>query len=373
MKRIISLLLTFTMVFCLLPTIALGDDAEALSGECGENLTWTLNAETGVLTISGTGEMSHYIRPQPAPWQQYQERIKSVVIEPGVTTIGEEAFEDCASLASVSISNTVTEIHAVSFRGCSSLTEIVIPASVKFIAHSAFGNCTALKKIYFAGDVPEFNDGIVYDNTTATAYYPLGNETWTEEVLKSYVCASFTWKTWVPPFLDVDTDRFYAPAVAWAMDNGVTSGVSETAFAPNTSCTRGQVITFLWRAAGSPAPTGDENPFADVSPDRFYYKAILWAVEQGITNGLTDSTFGPEKTVTRGQFVTFLWRTMGKPDAAGVKNPFTDVTSGRFFYDAVLWAAENGVTSGMTKTTFAPDDLCSRGQVVTFLFRNYGA
>ena len=373
MKKILSCILIFAMAFALAQpvTIALAAPTESPSGGCGENLTWMADLETGVLTIRGTGEMSHYVIDS-APWAPYKEKIKTVVIEPGVTTIGEAAFENCTGITSVSLPDTLTDIHAVSFRGCSNLTQIFIPASVTFIAHSTFGNCTALKKLYFAGDVPTFNDGIIYEDTVATVYYPLGNKTWTEEVLQSYIFQSFTCKAWIPPFLDVDAERFYGPAVAWAVNDGITSGMSETSFAPNGSCTRGQVITFLWRAAGKPEPAGTENPFTDVSSDRFYYKAILWAAEQGIANGLTDTTFGPEKTVTRGQFVTFLWRAAGKPEATGGENPFADVTEERFFYEAVLWAAEKGVTSGMTETTFVPDDFCTRGQVVTFLFRNYG-
>ena len=171
------------------------------------------------------------------------------------------------------------------------------------------------------------------------------------------------------PFVDVAQGRFYYKPVLWAVENGITSGMDATHFMPERSCTRGQVVTFLWRAMGEPEPRSTSCPFVDVGAGRFYYKAVLWAYENGITAGMDATHFAPEDTVTRGQFVTFLWRAEGKPAASG-SNPFTDVNSGRFYYNAVLWAAQNGITSGMTPTTFAPDRTCTRGQVVTFLYRD---
>ena len=173
------------------------------------------------------------------------------------------------------------------------------------------------------------------------------------------------------PFVDVKEGRFYYDPVLWAVEKGITSGMDATHFVPDGACTRGQVVTFLWRAEGCPEPEGTENPFVDVAPNRFYYKAVLWAAENGITAGMDATHFDPERTVTRGQFVTFLWRAAGKP-ATGGSNPFEDVSSGRFYYSAVLWAAANGITSGMDATHFQPETSCTRGQVVTFLYRAYG-
>ena len=170
-------------------------------------------------------------------------------------------------------------------------------------------------------------------------------------------------------FADVLAGKFYFDAVAWAMENKITHGMTETAFGPEDECTRGQVVTFLWRAAGSPEPEGTENPFTDVDEGRFYYKAVLWAVEKGITKGMTETSFAPNATCTRGQVVTFLWRAQNKPEAASAEHPFTDVEEGKFYYDAMLWAVENGITEGMTETTFAPNGTCTRGHVITFLFR----
>ena len=172
------------------------------------------------------------------------------------------------------------------------------------------------------------------------------------------------------PFDDVnEKDYFYAP-VLWAVENSITTGTGKTTFSPNNTCTRAQVVTFLWRAAGKPAPQSTENYFTDVAKGAYYYEAVLWAVEEGITNGLTQSTFGPESSCTRAQVVTFLWRAEGRPAPKSDENPFTDVAEGAYYYEAVLWAVEQGITTGMTKTTFGPESPCTRGQIVTFIYRS---
>lgn len=175
---------------------------------------------------------------------------------------------------------------------------------------------------------------------------------------------------WPNPFVDVAQERYYYTPVRWAADTGVTAGVDSTHFVPERSCTRGQVVTFLWRAHGCPAPKSVQCPFGDVSPQRYYYQAVLWAAEQGITDGVDATHFAPERTVTRGQLVTFLWRAEGCPAAAGT-NPFADVERGRFYYDAVLWAARTGITTGVDATHFMPNQSCTRGQVATFLYREF--
>ena len=170
-------------------------------------------------------------------------------------------------------------------------------------------------------------------------------------------------------FYDVPTDMWYADAVKWAAENGVTNGTAPFVFSPDSACTRGQVVTFLWRAAGSPEPESEENPFVDVTPMDYYYKAVLWAVEQGITNGMDPIYFGPDVACTRAHVVTFLWRWHNKPAAEG-GNPFVDVHADDYYYNAVLWAVSTGVTNGTGVITFSPDDTCTRGQIVTFLYRD---
>ena len=169
------------------------------------------------------------------------------------------------------------------------------------------------------------------------------------------------------PFVDVPADAYYYDAVDWAVSNGITNGTSDTTFSPNNACTRAQMVTFLWRSAGSPEPSGSSNPFTDVAASAYYYDAVLWAVEQGITNGTTATTFSPNATVTRGQTVAFLWRYAGSPAASGTS--FTDVAADAYYATAVAWAASKGITSGTTATTFNPNDPCTRAQIVTFLYR----
>ena len=171
------------------------------------------------------------------------------------------------------------------------------------------------------------------------------------------------------PFTDVkESDYFYDP-VLWAVEKGITTGVTKTTFGPEKPCTRGQVVTFLWRASGSPKATNRTNPFTDVPSNAYYYEAVLWAVEKGITTGVTKTTFGPDKTCTRGQVATFLWRAQDKPAPTTTHNPFTDISETEYYYSAVLWAVEKGVTNGISKTAFGPDKDCTRGQIVTFLYR----
>ena len=168
-------------------------------------------------------------------------------------------------------------------------------------------------------------------------------------------------------FTDVPADAWYAGAVAWAVEQGITSGTSDTTFSPNVSCTRAQMVTFLWRASGSPKATG-VNPFIDVSADAYYYDAVLWAAEKGITSGTTATTFSPDTTLTRSQTVTFLWRANGSPVVSG--GSFGDVAADAYYANAVAWAVFEGITSGTGGNNFNPDADCTRAQIVTFMYRD---
>lgn len=175
-------------------------------------------------------------------------------------------------------------------------------------------------------------------------------------------------KTASTSFADVPTNAYFADAVKWAVDKGVTNGLSDTMFGPYESCTRAQIVTFLWRAAGSPEPK-TVSSFTDVPASAYYAKAVEWAVENGITNGMTETTFAPNATCTRGQSVTFLYRAL-KGTASGSTN-FTDVKSDAFYADAINWAVANNVTNGTSNTTFGPNADCTRAEIVTFLYRAY--
>lgn len=169
-------------------------------------------------------------------------------------------------------------------------------------------------------------------------------------------------------FVDVATGSYYEDAVDWAVENGITKGTDDTHFSPDGICTRAQAVTFLWRAAGSPEPETRAMPFADIPVGSYYYDAVLWAVENGITKGTSDTTFTPNMTCTRAQIVAFLWRSEKSP-AAGTANPFADVKSTAYYADAVLWAVKEDITKGTTNTTFSPNADCTRAQIVTFLYR----
>ena len=170
------------------------------------------------------------------------------------------------------------------------------------------------------------------------------------------------------PFVDVKEGAYYYDAVLWAVEQKITSGTSATTFSPEASCTRAQMVTFLWRAAGSPKVENGKNPFTDVQADAYYYDAVLWAVEKGVTSGTSATTFSPDATVTRGQTVTFLYRNAGSPEVSGTM-PFTDVEADAYYAKAVQWAVQQKITTGTSETTFSPMSDCTRGQIVTFLYR----
>lgn len=166
-------------------------------------------------------------------------------------------------------------------------------------------------------------------------------------------------------FSDVDANAYYYDAVQWAVQKGITSGTSETTFGPDQKCTCGQAISLLWRSAGSPAPKGQSNPFTDVKESAYYYQPALWAAECGIVSG---TAFHPDEPVTRGQFAAFLYRNAGSPSVTG-KSGFTDVPDDAHYAQAVAWVAGQGIASGTGEQTFSPDAVCTRGQIVTFLYR----
>ena len=198
-------------------------------------------------------------------------------------------------------------------------------------------------------------DGELYDFST-----PVTHEIWLYA----------RWKD-EPVFSDVPADSFYYEPVLWALENGITTGASATTFNPDGPCLRAQVVTFLWRAEGQPALTHYNNPFTDVGPNDFFFVPVQWAVAEGITNGTTPTTFGSYDNCNRAAVVTFLWRAAGCPEPKAVNNPFVDVKTTDFFYKAVLWAVENGITNGVDATHFGPTTNCNRAQVVTFLYRAY--
>ena len=195
-----------------------------------------------------------------------------------------------------------------------------------------------------------------------------GKYTFTMPASKVEVNATFVKEVEISPFSDVSTSAYYYEAVKWAQEKGITGGIGNGLFGPNQPCTRAQIVTFLWRAAGSPEPKAMSS-FADVSTDAYYAKAVAWAVENGITTGTGDGKFSPDATCTRAQSVTFLFRAIGK--LVDSKAEFSDVLTDSYYANAVAWAVENGVTNGIGDGLFGPNNSCTRAQIVTFLFRAY--
>ena len=332
-----------------------------------------------------------------------------------VTEIGFRAFDRCTGLTAVSIPATVAAVDDYAFSGCAGLTDVWFggteaewnaiaigshnePLQQATIHYSEPAACqhseTAMSGVIdptctesgYTGDlvcvvcgeivavgetIPAlghvWDDGVVTQEPTAAA-----------EGVKTFTCTVCGEKRTesiaklVNPFKDVNESRFFFDAVLWAVSQEpqITSGYSDNTFRPDQTCTRAHVVTFLWRAKGCPEPESLVSPFKDVANTGiYYYKAVLWAAEQGITTGYSDGTFRPNDECIRSQIVTFLWRANSSPDPENTNNPFTDVPNGKFYTKAVLWAVENGVTTGYSDGTFRPDNECTRGQVVTFLYR----
>ena len=213
------------------------------------------------------------------------------------------------------------------------------------------------------------DEGYRVARITGAELTPSGDNTYTFVMDAAPVELSVLFLRENNPFLDVTELDYFHDSVVWAAQNRITAGISQELFGPFETCNRSQVVTFLWRAAGSPAPQLTVNPFDDVPDDIWYADAVLWAVEKGITSGLTPTTFGPNDVCNRSQVVAFLHRAHGSRTPGLTEHDFTDVPSGAWYEKALLWALENKITSGLTANTFGPNEACSRSQVVTFLYR----
>ena len=318
------------------------EPADGDSGICGEDAAWSF--ADGRLTISGTGRMYDYAAAECLPWYALRGQITSAVVEEGVTSLGEYAFFGSA------------------------VVQVTLPRSLTVVGREAFGSCAGLAELTFPGDAPEFAEN-AFLGTTLTAWYPGGNATWTAELRKDYG-GDVTWKCEGGlPFVDVPADSFYYDPVAWAVEQGVTTGTDGTHFSPNAECQRAAVVTFLWRAMGRPEPQGSALSFVDVEDGAFFREAVQWAVEKNITSGTDAAHFSPYLPCNRAQVVTFLWRTMGCPEPEDLDTPFTDVDAGSWYGPAVAWAVEEGITTGMSADLFGVNNVCNRAQIVTFLYR----
>ena len=250
----------------------------------------------------------------------------------------------------------------------SGLEELVLHAGVVEIERYAFYGCTGFRKLWVLGDIHTVGEYAFTGCENLTIYGRKGTK------IEKYAKNNGIPFVVIDPardFTDVPEGSFYEAPVAWAVEKGITNGMADFVFGSDESCNRAQVVTFLWRAAGKPEPKSTKNPFVDVEKGSFYEKAVLWAVEKGITNGVDETHFAPEKSCNRAQVVTFLYRAFGQPDFSDGGNPFTDVADGQWYTAPILWAVSEGITNGMGDGTFGIDSVCNRAQVVTFLYRAY--
>ena len=295
----------------------------------------------------------------------------------GAVELDEAALESIASGKTVTVSVQQANLTDAQQEAVSSLAQVAVVVDVDIVVgtvkQSAFNGGRLTISIPY---IPEKGE----DTSTLAVWY-IRDDGSIENKGGSYDAKSgcFVFETdhlsryllvhteQVMGFTDVPANSWYAGAVAWAVEQGITSGTSDTTFSPNVSCTRAQMMTFLWRASGSPKATG-VNPFIDVSADAYYYDAVLWAAEKGITSGTTATTFSPDTTLTRSQTVTFLWRANGSPVVSG--GSFGDVAADAYYANAVAWAVFEGITSGTGGNNFNPDADCTRAQIVTFMYRD---
>ncbi len=349
------------------------------AGDFGNGLHWEFNTIDNRLTVSGEGAIPDYESSAETPWSAWTTDIKGVWIKDGITSIGSHAFSDCVNMGYANVDHPAANIGNYAFANCVALVGFEIGNQAEFIGAHAFDGCFRLLELTVSGAVKSIEKNAFSDTGLIRVTYKGSEAAWNEIEIGSgneaLLNADISFAQPVDyvenPFTDVANTDWFANPVLWAFDTGVTGGTSATTFGPNNFCTRAQVVTFLYAAAGKREVTAAENPFEDVADDAWYAKPVLWAVENGITSGIDATHFGPDVTCTRAQVVTFLYAAAGKPDITA-SSTFDDVADTDWYAKPVIWAKENDVTGGISATEFGPNQTCTRAQVVTFLYKVYG-
>ena len=320
------------------------------TGTCGEKLTWKLD-DDGTLKIYGTGAMddfTYFVSYGEAgsgfmwcniPW------YRSMTAEelPWNLTEGYTPMD----IETVILADGVSSIGGLAFLFCDKLSELEIPLSISAIGSGAFHGCNNLTDVYYSGSREQWNAiDIAHEDN--------------DELFNAKVHFGSTLSA-ISGFSDVPSDAYYADAVEWAVNHNpeITNGIGSNRFGSELTVTRGQAMTFLWRMNGKPEPKISDNPFQDVNENDYFYKAVLWAVSEKITNGTSATTFSPELTCNHAYVITYLWRMAGRPG---------DTESKGWYDDAVSWANEIGLYEG-TAISFFPTDDCPRADIVTYLYR----
>ena len=308
--------------------------------------------------------------------------LTNVNIPDGVTTIGGSAFSLSSTLVSVTIPNSVTSIGAYAFEMLANLSSITLPEGLTTISKGMFYASEGLRSITIPASVTKIEDYVFlsgYDSNFSLKdiYYGGTEEQWKKIDISSEgnngmreATIHFAKKPSTPTvggFTDVKADAYYADAVVWAVENGITSGIGGGKFAPAQTCKREQIVTFLYRSKGSPDVTVTSQ-FTDMPKSQEFQKAISWAVENGITMGNGKGKFLPEKGCTRAEAMTFIWRAAGKPEPKTTA-AFEDMPSNSDFRKAISWAVENDITSGIGNNKFGPNQTCKREHIVTLLYK----
>ena len=297
----------------------------------------------------------------PAVWQYPPHVLRTMTeltIPSGVTSIGHDAFLNYTNLTSVTIPSSVTYLDVSAFNGCTNLANVTLPSSLTKIEQWAFHGCTSLTRISIPGSVTSIGNVAFYNTGLKDVYYAGTEAQWNaiqmgeynEKLTKANIHYNHL-------MADVKTTDWFAQPVVWALEKGITSGTGDGKFSPNSTCTQGQILTFLWRAYGSPTPSGK------VSGNEYYAVPLQWAKEKK----LVDGNLSAKDPCTRANVVTYLWKLAGSPSAKAAS--FSDVPAAASYAGAVNWAVEKKITSGTSETTFSPEKTCTRGQIVTFLYQ----